>query len=158
MNLTTANNSRMVPSEASVDAWLDDTKRMAPSLVKAYCARFGFDELPRPNYVNGDMAIFYEDVNGKYVETIRNATPSGLVSALEKSLLLAPLPSGKVETKVEAASDPSERADPIGDLETIRYEKCPDCSLEFKIDSEQPLSKGRFTAHKNRHAKLVHAK
>jgi hypothetical protein len=148
----------MIPNESGIDAWLDDTKRMAPALVKAYCERFGFDELPRPNYVNGDMAIFYEDVNGKYVETIRNATPSGLVSALEKSLLLAPLPTGKVETEVDAASDPAERADPVGDSEGIRHEKCPDCGLEFKIDPEKPLSKGRFTAHKNRHRKLIHAK
>jgi hypothetical protein len=156
VNVTTTRIERMIPPETAIDAWLDDAARMAPSLIQDYCARHGLKELPRPTYVNGDMAIFYEEVNGKYVETIRNATPSGLVSALEKRLLLAP--ASVVEKEVETLTDPSERDASTEDDAGIRYEKCPTCKLEFKIDPAQPLSKGRFTAHKNRHGKLMHAK
>lgn len=148
----------MVPPDTTVDAWLDDVTRMAPNLVKTYCSSLGLDELPRPRYVNADMAVMYELKSGEYVETIRNATPSGLVSALEKSLLLAPLPTGKVEKEVEAASDQAERAAPVESDDGITYEKCPVCKLEFKLDPSKPLSKGRFTAHKNRHDKNNHAK
>lgn len=156
MNVTTRPNERMVPQETSVDAWLDDVTRMAPNLVAQYLTAHGLTELPRPRYVNADMAVMYEPKNGEHVETIRNATPSGLVSALEKGLLLAP--ASAVERVVETKADPTERAAPVESAEGITYEKCPICKLEFKLDPAKPLSRGRFTAHKNRHDKNIHSK
>lgn len=145
-SLTTARIERMIPKDYVVEATLDEVTRRNADLVRVYCERHKLASLPKPRYINAEMAEMWQpDGKGGYVPIFWRATEDGIVRALEKGFLLAPpAPKGAgVETAVEsrqAAEMPQQVVSATAIL------KCRFCGLEF-----QPAKTTQFSEHIARH-------
>lgn len=141
-SLTAARIPRMVPKDHIIEATLDEVARRNPDLVRVYCARHKLASLPKPSYINAEMADMWQpDGKGGYVPIVWRATEDGIVRALEKGFLLAP-PKG-----VDAAVEPQATAEmPQQAASTTAIIRCQFCALEF-----QPSKKAQFTDHLARH-------
>lgn len=85
------------PPEQMQNYWRDEVISQHPDMVEAYLARHNLKELPLPEYVTPDTAIYYRQIDGVW-ETLRYpGITHGLVTAVGKDWLMAPPDSG-VET------------------------------------------------------------
>ena len=85
------------PPEQMQNYWREEVITQYPDMVEAYLARHNLKELPLPEYVTPDTAIYYRQIDEVW-ETLRYpGITHGLVTAVEKDWLMAPPDSG-VET------------------------------------------------------------
>ena len=100
------------PPEQMQNHWRDEVISRHPDMVEAYLVRHELEELPLPEYVTPDQAIYYRQINGVWETLKYPGVTHGLVTAVEKDWLMAPPDSG-----VETLEDGSTVATGESDLE-----------------------------------------
>ena len=90
------------PPKKMQNYWRGEVIRQHPAMVEAYLERHNLKELPLPEYVTPDTAIYYRQIKGVWETLKYPGVIHGLATAVEKNWLMAPPDSG-VET-LEAGS------------------------------------------------------
>jgi len=80
----------ITPPEQMQNYWRGEVIRNHPERVEAYLERHKLEELPLPEYVTPDQAIFYREVNGVWEKLKYPGVTHGLVTAVVKDWLMAP--------------------------------------------------------------------
>lgn len=129
-----------------IDAIKDDAFRLGGGIVRRWLAAHGLSDLPDPRFLTADTAEMWEPrPDGSYTRIVYNASPSGIVRALEKGFLLAPPP------ETPAAQGPKTPVDAAVEVQAARAEMAPAvdgkeqqakkilvcdvCKMEFKYHS-----------------------
>jgi hypothetical protein len=98
------------PPKQMQDYWRGEVIRRHPDMVQAYLERHNLEELPLPEYVTPDTAIYYRQIDGVW-ETLRYpGVTHGLAAAVGKDWLMAPPDSG-VETLEDGTTVATGRSD-----------------------------------------------
>ena len=85
------------PPKVMQNYWRGEVINQHPGMVEAYLARHSLEELPLPEYVTPDTAIYYRQIDGVWETLEYPGVIHGLATAVEKDWLMAPPDSG-VET------------------------------------------------------------
>ena len=85
------------PPKQMQDYWRGEVISQHPAMVEAYLSRHNLEELPLPEYVTPDTAIYYRQIDGVWETLEYPGVIHGLATAVENNWLMAPPDSG-VET------------------------------------------------------------
>lgn len=139
-----------------IDAIKDDVFRLGGGIVRRWLAAHGLSDLPDPRFLTADTAEMWEPrPDGSYTKIVYNASPSGIVRALEKGFLLAPpseVPAAQgPRTPVDATVEPQAARAEMAPAAEGKHEPqaktilvCDVCKMEFKYRS---LLKRHRTRH-----------
>ena len=79
----------VAPPKIMQNYWKREVIAQHPDMVKEYLERNNLQELPLPEYVTPDQAIFYREIDGVWESLKYTAQIHGLVTAVQKNWLMA---------------------------------------------------------------------
>jgi len=98
------------PPKVMQNYWRGEVINQHPGMVEAYLARHSLEELPLPEYVTPDTAIYYRQIDGVWETLEYPGVIHGLATAVEKDWLMAPPDSG-VETLEDGSTVATGKSD-----------------------------------------------
>ena len=106
------------PPKVMQDYWRGEVINQHPDMVEAYLARHSLEELPLPEYVTPDTAIYYRQIDGVWETLEYPGVIHGLATAVEKDWLMAPPDSG-VETLEDGSTVATGKSDQEAGLQAL---------------------------------------
>jgi len=98
------------PPKSMQDYWRDEVIRQHPATVEAYLSRHSLEELPLPEYITPDTAIYYRQIDGEWETLKYPGVIHGLATAVGNNWLMAPPDSG-VETLEDGSTVATGKSD-----------------------------------------------
>ena len=122
------------PPKVMQDYWRDEVIRQNPDIVQAYLVRHDLEELPLPEYVTPDTAIYYRQNKGEWETLKYPGVIHGLATAVGNNWLMAPPDSG-VETLEDGSTVATGKSDREVGLQALAN------TLEMRDKREQIKTK-----------------
>ena len=98
----------VAPPKIMQNYWKNEVIAQHPDMVKEYLKRNNLQELPLPEYVTPDQAIFYREINGEWETLKYPGQIHGLATAVQKNWLMArPVLETLEADSTEASSESS---------------------------------------------------
>jgi len=106
------------PPKSMQNYWREEVIRQNPDTVEAYLARHNLEELPLPEYITPDTAIYYRKNKGEWESLKYPGVIHGLATAVGNNWLMAPPDSG-VETLEDGSTVATGKSDQEAGLQAL---------------------------------------